>query len=112
MHVTKHIPSDQNVLIIQPYVKWGPRKSRTTPDIKLQESEDLIRSLDTWSISESVKVGLETFDKTRLFGRGKLEELRLLSRKYNNDPAKKVKRHENRRSHSKAFMRLRLFFPS
>lgn len=90
MHVTKNIPSEQNVLIIQPYVKWGPKKSLTTPDLKLQEAEDLIRSLDTWSIRESLKIGLETFDKTSLFGRGKLEELKQLSKKYNNDPDKKV----------------------
>lgn len=97
------------MLVIQPYVKWGPKKSPTTPDIKLQESEDLIRSLDTWSIRESVKVGLETFDKTRLFGRGKLEELRLLSKKYNNDPAKKVKPYEHHLHHSNALMRFHLF---
>lgn len=90
MHVTKNIRSEQNVLIIQPYIKWGPKKSVTTPDLKLQEAEDLIRSLDTWSIRKSVKVGLETFDKTSLFGRGKLEELRQMSKIYNNDLDKKV----------------------
>lgn len=91
MHVTKSIRNDQNVLIIQPYIKWGPRKTDTKPDLKLKEAEDLIRSLDTWSIRESVKVGLITFDKHSLFGRGKLEELCKLSKKYDNDFDEKVK---------------------
>lgn len=83
MNVTQSIQSEQNVLLIQPYVKWGPKKSKTTPDMKLLEAEDLIRSLETWTIRESVKVGLESFDNKYFFGRGKMEELRLLSKKYN-----------------------------
>lgn len=90
MHVTQNVRSEQNVLIVQPYIKWGPKKSSTTPDLKLQEAEDLIRSLDTWNITESVKTGLMNFDKNSLFGRGKLDELVQLSRKYNNDLDKKV----------------------
>lgn len=95
MHVTKNVQSEQNVLIIQPYIKWGPKKSETSPDLKLQEAEELIRSLDTWSIRESIKVGLETFDKTSLFGRGKLQELAQLSKKFNNNLDKKVKQSLN-----------------
>lgn len=91
MHVTKNVRSEQNVLIIQPYIKWGPKKSATTPDLKLQESIDLIRSLDTWSIQESVKVGLESFDKVSLFGRGKLDELKEISKRYNQNTDKKVR---------------------
>lgn len=90
LNVTRKPYTEQNVLIIQPYVKWGPRKSATNPDLKLQEAEDLIRSLDTWQILESVKVGLLSFDKTTLFGTGKLKELVQLSRKYNNEFDKKV----------------------
>lgn len=91
MHVTESIQSDQNVLVIQPYIKWGPEKSATPPDLKLQEAECLIRSLDTWSIQESVQVGLDSFDKPSLFGRGKLKELLQISKKYNNNLDKKVK---------------------
>lgn len=82
MHVTRNIHNEQNVLIIQPYIKWGPSKSVVKPDVKLLEAEDLIRSLDTWKIQESMKVGLETFDKKSLFGKGKLEELQKLIKKY------------------------------
>lgn len=91
MHVTKNVRSEQNVLVIQPYIKWGPKKSITTPDLKLQEAEDLIRSLDTWNIQDSIKVGLTSFDKTTLFGSGKLAELKQMSKRYNNDMHKKVK---------------------
>lgn len=91
MHVTENLRCDQNVLIIQPYIKWGPEKSATTPDLKLQEAECLIRSLDTWRIRESVTVGLESFDKPSLFGIGKLKELTRMAKKYNNDLDKKVK---------------------
>lgn len=78
------------MLVIQPYIKWGPKKSTVSPDIKLKETEDLIRSLDTWNISHSIKVPLITFDKKSFFGRGKMDDLRKLSRGYNNDYIKKV----------------------
>lgn len=81
MHVVKSIRNDQNVLIIQPYIKWGPKKSPTPPDLKLQEAEALIRSLDKWSIEETVKVGLLNFDKKTFFGKGQLEELIKLKKK-------------------------------
>lgn len=90
MHVTTKIQVEQNVLIIQPYVKWGPTKSPTSPKLKLQEAEDLIRSLDNWNIQESKLVGLMNFDKKTLFGRGKLDELQKLAKKYDYDEKKKV----------------------
>lgn len=91
MHVTKNVRSEQNVFIIQPYIKWGPKKSATTPDLKLRESVELISSLDTWRVQESLKVGLESSDKVTLFGRGKLAELTEISRKYNENLDKKVR---------------------
>lgn len=87
---SRSIKSEQNVLIIQPYIKWGPKKSDVSPDIKLQEAEDLIRSLDTWHITESIKVPLLGFGKKTFFGRGKLDELKKLPNKYNGDINQKV----------------------
>lgn len=86
----KSIHHEENVLVIQPYIKWGPKKPTVSPDIKLQETEDLIRSLDTWNISKSIKVPLVTFDKRTFFGRGKIDELSRLSNGYNDDYTKKV----------------------
>lgn len=86
----KSIRSEENVLILQPYIKWGPQQSTISPDIKLQEAEDLILSLDSWNISESMKVPLTGFGKRTFFGRGKIDELRKLAKKYNYDPSLKV----------------------
>lgn len=82
MHVTRSIRNEQNVLVIQPYIKWGPRKAVVKPDVKLLEAEDLIRSLDTWKIQESLKIGMENYDKKALFGKGKLEELQKIIKKF------------------------------
>lgn len=76
MHVTRNNQIEQNVIIIQPYVKWGPKKSPTSPDLQLQEAEALIRSLPEWTIECSLKVPLESLEKKALFGTGKLEELK------------------------------------
>uniref|UniRef100_A0A182PBZ3 Hflx-type G domain-containing protein n=1 Tax=Anopheles epiroticus TaxID=199890 RepID=A0A182PBZ3_9DIPT len=76
MHVTKQILNVQHVVIIQPFIKWGPRKSPTKPELLLQEAEALVRSLPRWNIELSMKVPVETLDKRQLFGSGKLEELK------------------------------------
>lgn len=76
MHVSRSIHHEQNVLIIQPYIKWGPNRSVVPVALQLEETEALIKSLDNWNIHESIKVGLLNFDKHTFFGKGKLEELR------------------------------------
>uniref|UniRef100_A0A182MHA1 Hflx-type G domain-containing protein n=1 Tax=Anopheles culicifacies TaxID=139723 RepID=A0A182MHA1_9DIPT len=76
MHVTKQILNVQHVVIIQPYIKWGPRKNPTKPELLLQEAEALVRSLPRWNIELSMKIPVETLDKRQLFGSGKLEELK------------------------------------
>lgn len=88
--VRRSIQSEENVLIIQPFIKWGPKKSNVSPDIKLQESEDLINSLDTWKIVQSIKVPLVGFGKRTFFGRGKTDELKTLIRRFNGDMHRKV----------------------
>lgn len=90
MGVQSSIRAEANVLIIQPYIKWGPSKSTVAAEIKLQEAQDLIRSLDSWDISESLTVPLLTYSQRTLFGRGKVDELRRLAKKYNGNAEKKV----------------------
>lgn len=75
MHVSSRL-IEQNIMVIQPYVKWGPKKGAVLPEHQLEEAEALIRSIPTWSIAESLKIGLESLDKRTLFGSGKIEELR------------------------------------
>uniref|UniRef100_A0A1Q3FKA4 Putative gtp-binding protein hflx n=1 Tax=Culex tarsalis TaxID=7177 RepID=A0A1Q3FKA4_CULTA len=76
MNVQKRLQNEQHVLIIQPYVKWGPKKAATEPEHQLQEAEALVRSLPRWTIEHSLKVPLESLEKRQLFGTGKLEELK------------------------------------
>lgn len=87
MHVSRSIQNEQNVLVIQPYIKWGPKKSVVPADIQLQEAEALIRSLDTWAIHQSLTIGLTSFDRQTFFGKGKLIELRDLVRQINSTGA-------------------------
>lgn len=86
----KSIQSEENVFIIQPYVKWGPKKSNVSPEIKLKEAEDLIRSLDTWNITDTIKVPLVNMSKRTFFGSGKMDELKRRVKMYNGDVNRKI----------------------
>lgn len=64
------------VLIIQPYVKWGANKDRTTsPEIKLEESVSLVRTLPDWRVVDTMKVGLTSYRKHSFFGPGNLDTI-------------------------------------
>lgn len=76
MNITSKLLNQHNVLVIQPYVKWGPNKSVTTPELKLEEAEALVRSIPTWTIRQSVKVPLESLNKKWIFGKGKMDEIK------------------------------------
>lgn len=90
MHVSRSIQHEQNVLVIQPYIKWGPRKSAVPVDLRLQEAKDLIKSLDNWNIQDSIKVGLLNIQNKSYFGKGKLTELRNAIHRYNEESGKRV----------------------
>lgn len=78
MHVQKRLQNEQHVLVIQPYVKWGPKKSGSQPEHQLQEAEALVRSLPKWRVEYSLRVPLESLEKKQLFGAGKLEEIKAI----------------------------------
>lgn len=83
MHVTSNL-IEQRVLVLQPYIKWGPKKGTTKPEYQLNEANALVRSIPTWKIIESMKIGMESLDKKALFGSGKIEELKdIIGRKKN-----------------------------
>ncbi|XP_071455198.1 putative GTP-binding protein 6 [Hetaerina americana] len=64
------------VIVLQPYVKWGPKKkAKTTPDLQLAEAVALVHSLENWKVVFSLKVPLHSLDKKTLFGHGSLEVL-------------------------------------
>lgn len=79
MHVVdQKILNEQGVLLIQPYIKWGPRKSAVNPQLQLEEAESLVRTLPNWKVEISMKVSVESMEKRSLFGSGKLEEIKTL----------------------------------
>lgn len=77
MHVvTQNILNQQKVMLILPYIKWGPRKTATKPENQLAEAESLVKTLPNWSVEISMKVPVESMDKKTLFGSGKLDEIK------------------------------------
>lgn len=77
MHVVNQkLLNIHNVIVLQPYVKWGPNKKKDEkPENQLAEAESLIRTLN-WNVEVSLKVPLENMNRKLIFGSGKLDELR------------------------------------
>lgn len=64
------------VVIVQPFVKWGPKKNElTTPDLMLEEAKALIDSLPNWKCIDTLKVPVESLEKKNVFGSGQFESL-------------------------------------
>lgn len=77
MHVVNQkLLNIQNVIVLQPYVKWGPKKMKEVkPENQLAEAESLIRTLN-WNVEVSMKVPLDSMSRRMIFGSGKLDELK------------------------------------
>ncbi|KAJ9583141.1 hypothetical protein L9F63_022520 [Diploptera punctata] len=70
------------VLVIQPYIKWGANKKRNTvPDLQLAEAVTLVATLKNWKVVEKIKMSLTSFDKKFFFGTGNLKMLKEKSSK-------------------------------
>ncbi|KAH8383381.1 hypothetical protein KR009_008262 [Drosophila setifemur] len=82
MRISRDIASAQQVLILQPYVKWSAKRQNTPSDVRpedqLAEASALINSLPNWQVAKALKVPLESLEKKTLFGSGKLMELKTL----------------------------------
>lgn len=55
--ISKFLPSAQshNLLVLQPYVKWGWQKRRdTTAELQLEESVTLVSTLRRWNVVDQV----------------------------------------------------------
>ncbi|GAB0097643.1 putative GTP-binding protein 6 [Sergentomyia squamirostris] len=78
LHISQNILNEQHVLLIQPYIKWGPQRSPSSPELLIEEAEALVRSVPRWEVQHTMKVPLESFSKKTLFGRGKIEEIKSL----------------------------------
>ncbi|KAG5672982.1 hypothetical protein PVAND_003066 [Polypedilum vanderplanki] len=86
MHVVnKKLLNLHNVMVLQPYIKWGPNKVKNIkPENQLAEAESLVRTLN-WSVVVSLKVSLENTDRKMVFGSGKLDELKQIVNKCNSE---------------------------
>lgn len=78
VHRAQLLPgAGHQVFVIQPYVKWGPKKKAvTTPDLMMEEAIALIDTLPKWTCVDSIKVPLLSLGKKQLFGSGKLDTLK------------------------------------
>ncbi|XP_022164663.1 putative GTP-binding protein 6 [Myzus persicae] len=66
------------VLIVQPYIKWGVNKDRSTrPEVKADESRSLVRTLAEWSVTDTLLVGLTSYRKHTFFGPGNVDTIAL-----------------------------------
>lgn len=74
---TFRIPdTGHQVLVIQPYIKWGPsKKKNTTPELQLNEAVALIETLSGWKVVDKTCTSLTSFNKQTFFGKGNLELL-------------------------------------
>lgn len=90
-NTTLHVSNrqiDQQIFVIQPYVKWGRLKSSTKPEHQLTEAQALIRSIPHWNVANSVKIGVDTLDKRTVFGPGQLEVFKSTINKSRNTESK------------------------
>lgn len=70
-----HLSEKHRCIVIQPYVKWGPRKLSITPHEQLEEAIALIKTLPSWKVVDTVVVPLESLEKKTLFKSGSMEKL-------------------------------------
>lgn len=81
MRIRRDVAISQHVFILQPYIKWSAKRTtpnNVTPDDQLAEATALVHSLPNWQVARSLKVPLESLERTTLFGSGKLAEIKLL----------------------------------
>lgn len=81
MRISRDVATAQQVLILQPYVKWAAKRNTpgdVHPNDQLAEAVALVNSLPNWKVARGLKVPLESLDRKTLFGSGKLAELKTL----------------------------------
>ncbi|NWX86289.1 Y3725 protein, partial [Nothoprocta ornata] len=69
-------PGAQRVAVVQPAVKWGPRKPLlTTAELQIAEAAALVDTLQNWIILDKIIVPTKTPDKKFIFGKGNFQVL-------------------------------------
>ena len=65
------------VLVIQPYIKWGRHKNtKRTPQARLAEAVALVKSLKDWRVVAQATIGLANYSNRCFFGEGVVERLK------------------------------------
>lgn len=66
-----------HVLVIQPAIKWGPRKrTNTTPELQLAETCALVSTLPRWKVAHQQVVPVKQLGTRQLFGSGTFARLK------------------------------------
>jgi len=68
--------NEQGVVVLQPWVKWGPQmRQDTTPELLLDEAVTLVETLPGFKVRAKEIVPVKNFDSKSVFGPGQLERL-------------------------------------
>ncbi|XP_038127661.1 putative GTP-binding protein 6 isoform X1 [Cyprinodon tularosa] len=66
----------QRVFIVHPDVKWGSRKQYlTTAELMMAEAEGLVKTLDNWTVVDTIILSTKTPEKKKIFGKGNFQFL-------------------------------------
>lgn len=68
--------NEQGVVVLQPWVKWGPRmRQNTSPELLLDEAVALVETLPGFKVRHKEVVPVRSLDTKAVFGSGQLERL-------------------------------------
>lgn len=73
-----HLQKAHMCLVIQPYVKWGPKKLNISSEEQLSEAIALIHTLPGWTVENTVIVPLDTLERKALFKSGSMNKIKSL----------------------------------
>ncbi|XP_075056173.1 putative GTP-binding protein 6 isoform X2 [Mixophyes fleayi] len=72
----------QNIFLVHPDVKWGPKKQQsTTADLQIAEAVSLVQSIPDWIVVDKLIMSTKSPDSKYIFGKGNLQVLTEIIRK-------------------------------
>ena len=74
--VATHPIHGHRVFVLQPDIKWGPKKQiHTNAKLQLKESISLVQTVQDWQVVDGDIYSSKNIDKKRLFGKGTFEAI-------------------------------------
>ena len=74
--VATHPIHGHRVFVLQPDVKWGPKKQlHTNAKLQFEESISLVQTVQDWEVVDGQIYSSKNIDKKRLFGKGTFETI-------------------------------------